>query len=77
MTRTLTQIGDHLGLIIDDAILDALKIDRDTPLELKVSSDGQGIEVRAIRDDEHRRKVLDSADRVMKVHEDVFRKLAQ
>lgn len=77
MARTLTPIDGGLGLVIDESILNALDIDRETLLELTLSPDGQGIEIRPVRDAEHRRRVLESADRVMDTHEEVFRKLAQ
>lgn len=77
MAKTLTPVGDGLGLVIDESMLDLLKIDREPPLELRVSADGQGIEIRPLRDEAHARRVAESADRMMDVHEEVFRKLAQ
>jgi antitoxin component of MazEF toxin-antitoxin module len=77
MARTLTPVGDGLGLVIDQSILNTLQIDRETPLELRLSADGQGIEIRPVRDADLRRRVLESADRVMDTHEEVFRKLAR
>ncbi|MFY0527373.1 AbrB/MazE/SpoVT family DNA-binding domain-containing protein [Archangium gephyra] len=35
MTKTLTSIGNSLGLIIDKPILELLRIDKDTPLEAR------------------------------------------
>lgn len=44
MTKHLTAIGNSLGLIIEKPILDLLRIDRDTPLE--VTTDGHGLYIR-------------------------------
>jgi hypothetical protein len=40
MIKNLTPIGDHLGLIIDQQLLDLLHIDRETPLEVVVEGGG-------------------------------------
>jgi antitoxin MazE len=74
MTKTLTSIGNSLGLIIDRPILDLLKIDKNTPLE--VTTDGKGLYIRPAEMD-HRTKVLEAAETVMSVHEETLRKLAQ
>lgn len=39
MVKKLTKHGNSLALIVDRAILDLLKIDADTPLE--ISTDGE------------------------------------
>ncbi len=44
MIKTLTPIGNSLGLIIDRPILNLLHIDRDT--ELEISTDGQTLIIR-------------------------------
>jgi antitoxin component of MazEF toxin-antitoxin module len=78
MVKTLTPIGNGLGLVIGEAMLDLLNIDRETPLELRVSLDGKGIEIRPVReDDPHHQRLAESTDRMMDIHEEVFRKLAQ
>jgi len=46
MIKTLTPIGNSLGIIIDRPILELLKIDRETPLE--ITTDGKGFYVRPI-----------------------------
>ena len=46
MIKTLTSIGNSLGLIIDKPILELLKIDKDTQLE--VVTDGQGLIIRPL-----------------------------
>ncbi|MDX8407616.1 MAG: hypothetical protein R8L58_04445 [Mariprofundaceae bacterium] len=44
MIKTLTPIGNSLGLIIDRPILNLLNIERDTALE--ISTDGQTLIIR-------------------------------
>jgi antitoxin component of MazEF toxin-antitoxin module len=41
MTKTLTVIGDDLGLIIDKSLFEQLRIDKDTSLELE--TDGESL----------------------------------
>ena len=74
MTKTLTSIGNSLGLIIDRPILDLLKIDKNTPLE--ITTDGKGLYIRPA-DPDHRTRALDAAEAVMTVHEKSLRKLAE
>jgi antitoxin component of MazEF toxin-antitoxin module len=74
MMMNLTPIGHSLGLVIDPSILERLKIDRETQLE--VSTDGTVIYVRPIRFADHE-EVMRTVDRVMEVHAETFRKLAE
>ncbi len=74
MTTTLTTIGDKLAVILDRSTLDALGIDEATRLE--VSVDESGIRIRPATDD-HRARVLASARKMMDLHDETFRKLAE
>jgi antitoxin MazE len=74
MVKTLTAIGNSLGLIIERPILDLLKIDRDTPLE--VTTDGTGLYIRPAGRDSQAR-ILESAKRMMEIHDETFKKLAE
>ena len=74
MTKTLTAIGNSLGLIIERPILDLLKIDRDTPLE--ITTDGKGLYIKPAQD-VIQTDVLVSAKRMMDIHAETFRKLAE
>lgn len=74
MVKRLTVIGNSLGLIIGRPILDLLRVDKDTPLEL--STDGRALIVRpAARG--HRRRVKAASDRLMDAHDATLRKLAK
>lgn len=73
LVKTLSPVGNSLGLIIDKPILDLLGIARDTPLEIK--TDGDALIIRPIRPKDS--AVADSARRMMEVHAETLRKLAQ
>jgi antitoxin component of MazEF toxin-antitoxin module len=47
MVKKLTQHGNSLALVLDRPILDLIKIDADTPLE--ISTDGQRLIISPIR----------------------------
>ena len=64
MIKKLTKHGNSLVLVIDRSVLDLLKIDRETPLD--VSTDGQVLIISPVRDDKRRekfQKALESANR--------------
>lgn len=64
MIKTLTRHGNSLALVIDRAVLDLLKIDADTPLD--ISTDGQVLVITPVHDERRRRKfrkALESANR--------------
>jgi antitoxin component of MazEF toxin-antitoxin module len=74
MVKTLTAIGNSLGLIIERPILDLLNIDRDTKLEIK--TDGEALIIRPVREG-HRARVQRATERLMDRHDDTLRKLAE
>jgi antitoxin component of MazEF toxin-antitoxin module len=57
MTKTLTKHGNSLALVIDKPILELLKIDADTPLE--ISTDGSRLIIAPA--DPKRRKRFEAA----------------
>ncbi len=71
---TLVQVGDRLARVIGQEWLDRLGIGKDTPLE--VTTDGVGFVIRPVGDDRQAR-VFEAAERVMGIHEETSRKLAQ
>jgi len=58
MIKKLTKHGNSLALVIDRPVLDLLKIDDDTPLE--ISTDGKVLVISPVRD-EKRRKTFEKA----------------
>lgn len=64
LIKKLTKHGNSLALIIDRPVLDLLKIEVDTPLE--ISTDGQVLIITPVADEERRDKfqrALNSANR--------------
>ena len=60
MIKRLTKHGNSLALVIDRRVLDLLKIDNDTPLE--VSTDGSVLIVSPIRDEARAKRVREALD---------------
>jgi antitoxin MazE len=54
MIKKLTRHGNSLALVVDRPVLDLLKIDADTPLE--ISTDGQVLVVSPVRDAKRRKQ---------------------
>ena len=64
MIKKLVKHGNSLALVVDKAVLDLLKIEADTPLE--VSTDGQVLVISPVRSTARRKKfekALESANR--------------
>ena len=64
MVKKLSKHGNSLALVIDRAVLDLLRIDTDTPLD--ISTDGQVLVISPVRDEAHQdkfRKALKSANK--------------
>jgi antitoxin component of MazEF toxin-antitoxin module len=74
MTKTLVKHGNSLALVIDKPILDLLKIDGDTPLD--VTTDGKNLLVSPV--DAKRKKRFDAVSRRLRDQwSDAFKKLAE
>ena len=54
MIKKLSKHGNSLALVIDRPILDLLKIDEDTPLE--ISTDGDSLVIAPVRDAKRRKQ---------------------
>ena len=54
MIKKLSRHGNSLALVIDRAVLDLLKIDAETPLD--ISTDGNVLIVSPVRDAKRRKK---------------------
>ncbi|SPE43592.1 conserved hypothetical protein [Candidatus Sulfopaludibacter sp. SbA3] len=75
MLKKLTKHGNSLALVIDRPILDLLKIDPDTPLD--VSTDGSRLIIAPL-DPSARRKKFDTAQEwAHKRYGKAFQKLAE
>ena len=75
MVKKLTKHGNSLALIIDRPILDLLKIDPDTPLD--VSTDGKQLIVTPAKPSPRRQKFEAAQEAAHKRYGQAFRKLAE
>ena len=75
MTKTLTRHGNSLALVIDRGILELLKIEPDTPLEL--TTDGRCLIVSPVRSSARQARFGKALSRVNRKHEKALRKLAE
>ena len=75
MVTRLKRDGDSLVLVIDPPLLDQMRIDADTPLD--VTTDGETLVVSPVRDEARRREF----DRIVKEMNEryakTFRRLAE
>ena len=62
MIKRLTRHGNSLALVIDRAILELLRVDPDTPLEL--STDGDVLIVRPLREQSRRARFEGALEQV-------------
>jgi len=74
MIKHLTKHGNSLALVIDRAILDLLKIDADTPLD--ISTDGQVLIISPVRDAERRKKFKKALEKTNRRYGKALKKLA-
>ena len=75
MVKKLTRHGNSLALIIDRPILDLLKIDPETPLD--VSTDGKQLIVTPAKASGRRKKFEDAQEWAHRRFGKTFRKLAE
>ena len=75
MVKRLTKHGNSLALIIDRPILDLLKMDADTPLE--VSTDGERLIVGPANQSVRRNKFERAQTQAHKQYKGAFQKLAE
>lgn len=75
MVKKLTKHGNSLALIIDKPILDLLKIDSDTPLE--VSTDGKQLIIAPSKPSARRNKFDAAQEWAHKRYGAAFQKLAE
>jgi antitoxin MazE len=71
--KKLSVIGNSLGLIIEKPILELLNLDKDT--EIEVTTDGRRLILEPIS--ERKKKITKAHVKVMKNHDETFRKLAK
>jgi antitoxin MazE len=74
MIKTLSAVGNSLGLIIERPILELLNITKDT--ELEVRTDGDALIIRPVRKEKHER-VREATHRLMDKHDKLLDKLSK
>ena len=75
MIKKLIQHGNSSALIIDKPIMELLKINNDTPLEL--STDGLNIIISPVKSKDRINKLNKSLDVINKKHCETLKKLAK
>ena len=74
MIKTLSAVGNSLGLIIERPILELLNITKDT--ELEVRTDGDALIIRPLRKEKLER-VREATNRLMDKHDKLLDKLSK
>ena len=74
MVKTLTKHGNSLALVIDKPILELLKIDADTPLE--VTTDGRSLVI-SPSDPQRRKKFEAAMTKTFKEYGTMLKRLAE
>lgn len=75
MIKNLVRHGNSWALVIDKPILELLKIDPESPLE--ISTDGQVLTVTAAGRHEKKAAVRAASQKVNAKHQKAFKKLAE
>ncbi len=75
MIKRLTKHGNSLALVIDRSVLDLLKIDNDTPLE--VTTDGSVLTVSPVRDEPRAARLKKALDETNRRYGRALKRLAQ
>ena len=75
MTKKLIRHGNSAALILDKALLDLLKVEMDTPLE--VTTDGRNIIVSPQVNERAEATLLQSLERINQKHGSVLAKLGK
>lgn len=75
MIKTLKKVGNSQALIIDKSILELLKIDNNTPLD--ISTNGDILFIKPIRDKEKQENLEESLNWINIEYGSVLQKLAE
>ena len=74
MIKRLTKHGNSMALVIDKAILDILKIEESTPLEL--TTDGKSLNISPVNDEKRMKKFENALRKVNKKYGKALKKMA-
>ena len=74
MIKTLTKHGNSCALVIDKPVLDLLKIDPETPLD--ITTDGRTLIVSPVADEKHKAKFRAALEETNRRYGKALRRLA-
>lgn len=74
MIKHLTTHGNSLALVIEKAILELLRITKDTPLE--INTDGRNLVISPVDDKDREKKVDAAMEKIHKKYASTFKALA-
>jgi antitoxin MazE len=74
MIKKLTRHGNSLALVMDRGVLDLLRIDADTPLD--ISTDGEVLIISPVRDEKRRKKFEEAVRETNRKYGRALKKLA-
>ncbi len=74
MIKKLVSHGNSAALIIDRPILELLKVDMETPLE--ITTDGKNLIISPVESLKREKKFKKALEKVNRFHGETFRKLA-
>jgi antitoxin MazE len=75
MIKKLTKHGNSMALVIERSVLDLLKIDNDTPIE--VSTDGNVLIIAPVRDETRAARFKQALEKTNSKHARALKGLAQ
>ena len=75
MIKKMVSHGNSAALIIDKPILELLKIDMDTPLE--ITTDGRNLIVSPVESSTRGKKFKTALDKINRIHEKTLRRLSE
>ena len=75
MIKKLSRHGNSLALVVDRAVLDLLKIDEKTPLE--ISTDGQVLIITPVKDPKRRKKFEQALSKTNRKYKRTLKQLAK
>ena len=75
MIKKLVSHGNSAALIIDKPILELLKVDMETPLE--ISTDGRNLIISPVESGRREKRIKSALKKVNKVHSRTLKKLAK
>jgi len=75
MIKKLVSHGNSAALIIDKPIMELLKVDMETPLE--ISTDGKNLIISPVENNKREKRFKSALDKVNKAHGKTLRKLSR